>query len=187
MKLKNVLKVKTGINSSRVPIKMSNNAYTAADLEDDLMNLMDAKEPNENHKKNEPNKVTYNGQLIQSLISERTALITEDNVGKDINQNFAYFGFDEKRLDPKFLCYMFNESKEIKRQRYKLSQGSIIRKASPHTILEFDIDIPSIETQQVIGNLYGLMLKKKKITLSKVEIDEQIVLERINQFVKDNK
>jgi len=184
MKLKNILKVKTGVNSSRISNEMRKEAYTAADLEDDLLKMMSVEESKGGKDESGTNRSTYSGQLIQSLISERTALVTEDNVGKGINQNFVYFEFNKKELDPKFMCYMFNESKKIKKQRYKLSQFSIVRKSSPHMILEFNIDIPSIDVQQAVGNLYGLMLEKRMISLSKIKIDEQIVLERINQAIK---
>lgn len=186
MELKNILNVKTGINSSRMKPGETVEAYTAADLEDDLLNMTSTNHFNKNGSTDISKKETYNGELIQSLISERTAIVTENNVGKSINQNFAYFEFDETKLDPKFLCYMLNESEEIKRQRYRLSQGTIVRKASPRTIMEFDIKIPSIEIQQAVGNLYGLILAKRRVTLAKIKIDEQIVLERIKQTMKNN-
>lgn len=186
MKLKNILNIKTGINSSRMEFDEQIEAYSAANLEDDLLNMMSVKETDKNNSTNKVSKETFNGELIQSLISERTAIVTENNVGKSINQNFACFEYDEKELDPKFLCYMFNESEEIKRERYKLSQGGIVRKSSPRTIMEFDISIPSIKVQQTVGNLYGLILAKKRVSLSKMKIDEQIVLERIKQTIKDN-
>ena len=178
--LNDLVKITTGTNSSRLTNKTEKaDLYTAQDLEDDLLHIEEIQVDDGKAKSVDGTRIGSEGLVVQSLISERTAMMTEQNATKGLNQNFAYFEFNNAQIDPKYLCYMLNESEAIAAQRYRFSQGSVIRKATPMTIREFQIDLPSLDLQQAIGNLYGLMLSKKRITKEKSILEEKIMLEKI--------
>jgi restriction endonuclease S subunit len=185
MKLKNIVTIKTGLNSSRVSHNESKDLvyYSANDLEHDLSNLLANKTHELINVDSHENYLTEAGQVIQSLISQETSTISYKNSGKLINQNFVTFEFDKEVLNPEYLCYVLNQSDQVKRQRYALSQGTNIRKNSPQNIKELDIFFPTLDIQQTIGNIYALEMNLKRIELEKIFIEEQITLSKINGFI----
>lgn len=186
MKLKDLVIIKTGINSSRISNSLeTSDYYSASDLESDLPYLLTNVGSGQEKDEESNQHRTIRGQVIQSLITQKTAVVSQQNSGKIINQNFITFDFDQHTLNPKYLCYMLNQSEEIEKQKYVLSQGSVLRKSSPQTIKEFSIFYPDFEIQKQIGEIYALSLNKKRIEIERIKKEEQITLSRINKFIKN--
>ncbi|WP_125771123.1 restriction endonuclease subunit S [Companilactobacillus furfuricola] len=183
MKLKDITSIKTGLNSSRMN-DPTINYYSSNDIEFDLSHIVDSKIVNDEKYSVLDEYRAKQGSVVQSLISQETAQISAHNSGKILNQNFITFDFDDEKLDAKYLCYLLNESDEVKRQKYAVSQGSIVRKATPAMIKEFKVNLPDIQLQKDIGQVYALTLEKRRIVTEKLNIEEQLVFTEIKQLLK---
>lgn len=188
MKLEEMVTVKVGKNISRVSEihHPSSETYSYEDLTDDLDGLyLDSTSIPSNKKEDKKDvQLSSVGDVVFSFVSSKAAIVSRENAGKIINQNFAKLMIEYNQLDPTYLCYALNESKSMKKQMAISMQGSTIPKLTPAILKSLHMTLPSIETQQAIGQAY-LMLKKR-ITLAKkqAELEEKLCLEVLKKIDK---
>ena len=169
MKLKKVLSMKLGLNLSRQKDKEDIPIYTNKDMLDDLEQIEVDKPEEAIIPFEDGTHTVHSGDVVY-------------NDGKSINQNFAKIIFDDKHIDSKFICYLLNESSEIEKQKFISLQGSIIKKLSPSVIYEFDVRLPDLEQQQLIGNLYFDWLKRQALIKKEQELEDKMMKEMLNKL-----
>ena len=138
--------------------------YTPDDFEKDLHSI---------------NSVKESLGCIINLINSKCSPVSEQTAMKCITLNFLKCDFDTEKIFPWYLCYQFNEGKDLERQIKKYLQGTTlsVKKLNIKTIGELKISLPDIEKQRLIGNLYrqsiiqnDLMIKQandiKKFTMA---------------------
>src|SRR5690554_6230126 len=158
MKLEELVTVKVGRNISRLHelLHPSLKTYSYDDLTDDLDGLyLDSTSPpsDEREEKNDV-QLSSIGDVVFSFVSSKAAILSEKNSGKIINQNFAKLIIENNQLDPSYLCYALNESQAMKKQMAISMQGSTIPKLTPAILKSLHMTLPSIKTQQAIGQAY---------------------------------
>lgn len=186
MKLEDIVAVKVGVNISRLKEEeyQSLDAYSYDDLTEDLNGLfLDSKVRIESDNAiNKTNHLSQPGELIFSFVSSKAGIVSGKNKGKLINQNFAKLIIEHEQLDHCYLCYILNESHEIKRQMAISMQGSTVRKLTPITLKELELNLPSIELQQTIGKAYLSIKKRHALAKKQAEVEEKLYLEILKKL-----
>lgn len=184
MKLEKVIVMKLGLNLSRQKDKAEIPIYTNKDMLEDLAQL-DTKPPNKPVVQMEDDTHTVKaGDVVYNFINTVCGIVSPKHEGKNINQNFAKVILDEEKIDPKFLCYLLNESSEIEKQKFMSFQGTILKKLSPSMIREFDVTLPPLEVQKTIGQLYYDWLRKQALEKREQELESLVIKDVLDKMMK---
>ena len=118
------------------------------------------------------NEVKY-GDIFFTTSSETPNEVGMSSVwlGDDANiyLNSFCFGFRPKvELDPYFIAYLLR-SKKVRLKISKLAQGISRYNISKTKMMEIEINIPDIKTQNEVGRILKELHKKKQITEKQIE------------------
>lgn len=185
MRFEDIVTVKIGRNLSRGNEKHDTTliAYSYEDLILDLDGLfLDSKTSASIHDNQEANYLSNVGEVVFSFVSSKASIVSEKNQGKIINQNFAKLIFDNDLLDSSYLCYALNESRAMKKQMAISMQGSTVPKLTPAILKELEIELLSLEKQQVIGKAYFSLRKRQALAKKELELEQLLYLELLNQL-----
>ncbi|MCW1929508.1 restriction endonuclease subunit S [Bhargavaea beijingensis] len=185
MKLEDRVSVRVGRNLSRGNEKYDATliAYSYDDLTKDLDGVFIDSKPIESSRDNqdEPHLCKY-GDVVFSFVSSKAGIVSKENQGKIINQNFAKLIVDDNLIDPCYLCYSLNESPSMKKQMTISMQGSTVPKLTPAILKNLELEYPSIETQRLIGKAYFVLRKRQALAKKELELEEQLYLEILNRL-----
>lgn len=111
------------------------------------------------------------------------AYMIDSNVPNNIVITSFYFiiEVDEKIILPEFLLYLLNK-KATQYHLGKLSTGTSIPNLTISTIADFEIDVPSLEVQQMIAEFYQLTLMQAQLMERLAELQKEYNLEIINNY-----
>ena len=65
---------------------------------------------------------------------------------------------NDKVIDPRYLCFILNNSNSIKRQESAMSQGLIVRRLSTNDIKRMQIPLVMLPQQKLIGQIYAMQI-----------------------------
>ena len=163
VKLKQVSKIKVGLNSREVT-KRNNNKYTAENLEEDLLTGYKI----EGKKETTDDAITQAGDLIFSHMT--------------LSQIYLKLTIDYKMIDPWFLCFILNESQNIDHQFHKIMEGTVSKRITKNNLEDIDIDFPDINIQKKIGAIYRLYLKQTKLTEKKNKLVKKFLFTSLEKI-----
>lgn len=181
MKILEIAEINVGRNVTRIvkeDLKKST-FYTFDDLNYDLTHVTD--EYSQQDRKSRSTHVTTSGDIIFSFVGTKAAVVTEENSGKLLNQNFAKIVVDATCMDPYYFCYVVNESIGVQRQKYSVMQGSIIPKMTPAILKEITVDLPQLKKQTSIGRAYFNLCKRQYLLQRQADLEEQFFMNIIRQ------
>ncbi|ART74852.1 restriction endonuclease subunit S [Sutcliffiella horikoshii] len=183
MKLEEIVTVKIGRNLSRGTEKnnLSLVAYSYEDLIHDLEGLF-LKSKAGSHEDQRDGYLSRAGDVVFSFVSSRAAIVSDQNQGKIINQNFAKLIIEHDGLDSRYLCYALNESSSIKKQMAISMQGSTVPKLTPAILKELEFKLPTLEKQRTIGKAYFYLKKQQALAKKQAELEEQLYLEVLRKL-----
>lgn len=147
IELGSVSEIVSGFNVARLPINERDRRYSNADFEHDFyrMKLADSS-----------NSIIYRQASGSSHMS--AAILSDENKDKFISQAFSIMKVNQERLNPWYLCWLLNESKNIEKQFSIRLQGSVITRLSAQQLKQVEIALPSMDEQEKIGKLYATAL-----------------------------
>lgn len=146
MKLNDLADLEMGLNSTKFRNVSKDEIYKATDINHDL-EIGYVGIPNEENE----NKVIA-GDLVIHLMTKQATVVSLDNSGKYFPQQLVKLKIDRTRVNPWYLCYVINESTSIKHQLYQY--GAFTKSLPTKIIKGIEIDLPSIEEQESIGEIY---------------------------------
>lgn len=187
MRLEDIIEVKIGKNLSRWSEKLNSSldAYSFENLINDLDGqFLDSLKVGHPTKKNSDSYSCSYGDVVFSFVSSKASIVSHENEGKVINQNFAKLIFDYKQIDKQYLCYVLNESPAIKRQMAVGMQGSAMPKMTPAVLKALEFVYPPIEVQKKIGEAYFLTRKRMTLAKKELELEQTLYLELLNELNK---
>ncbi|GGB61838.1 restriction endonuclease subunit S [Fictibacillus barbaricus] len=185
MKLEDVVTVKIGRNLSRGTEKddLTLVAYSYEDLMHDLDGLfLDSKTFASNNEFQNDGYLSNAGEVVFSFVSSKAGIVSDQNQGKIINQNFAKLIIEHDDLDSSYLCYALNESTSMKKQMAISMQGSTVPKLSPSILKELEIELPASEKQRTIGKAYFYLRKQQALAKQQAQLEEQLYLEILRKL-----
>lgn len=177
--------IKLGLNFSRLSKeeKEGLTVYTNTDLLNDLngFNQIDIKKTRSDSIDFSTHTVCA-GDIVYSFINSICGIVGDNNSGKTINQNFAKIELKSASIDKKYLCYLLNKDKEIELEKKIAMQGSVLKKLSPASIRNFNVELPDIKRQTEIGNLYFDWMKRQALIKRQYELEDTIFSEFLNEL-----
>ncbi len=181
MKLSQIIEVKVGKNLSRGRVNSlaKDSVYNYEDLVSDLNNV--AAGLSNNNNSDDPYQVKA-GEVVYSFVSSTAGIVSKENQGKTINQNFAKLIFDESAVDGRYLCYILNKAKKMQKQITIAMQGSIIRKLTSAILKNLEIELPDLNTQQTIGQTYFQLLRRQALIKKQSILEEQVIMEMLDKM-----
>lgn len=176
------------ITESSDPAAPSYFFYTQFDLEEDLVGLSggEANIPSGSGIRKQVrtfdsvNTVSA-GDVVFSLLSGKAAIVQVQRSGHLLTQNYVMLA-PSKALDARYLVYLINESREIRRQFHITQQGSSVMKYTLAQVSSLELPpFPPLEKQALIGELYFNQLKLAALKKRAAGLETALVLAAIRE------
>lgn len=124
--------------------------------------------------------------IVIGLASGKAMVIERERSDKLVLSNFAVLRIkDTDKVDPYYLCWVINEDSTFSKKITALFQSSsrvfIILLSD---LKEITIDVPPIEIQQTIGQIYDLSRRITRLNHSKDELSKKIIYQQISNLNK---
>lgn len=189
MKLSELLELVSGTPQFRI-VEVSNpkapvfTYYTQTDLNDDLVGIISSNVDNKQVRTNDKVSTLSSGDVLFSLITGKATIVGKEHEGYLYTQNYVKLLHGEK-IDSKFLVYLMNESKAIRKQLMLGLQGSLVLKYTLTQLRDLEIKkIPSIDKQKIIGQVYFNQLRLKALRNRVAELESKIKLAELEEVSK---
>lgn len=159
-KLKEIAHISSGLNSAELKKKFDNpDLYTNDDIElDYYQGYWD------DHYQVDDGKATISaGDLIINTMTDRVTVVSPLSEGKMMPQYVLRLGLDSSKAYAWYLCYVLNESESVKRQLHNTMEGTVLRRVTAANIRNLVIQLPDIQTQRKIGDLYRSVLIQTRL------------------------
>lgn len=186
MKLNELVELVSGTPQFRI-VEVSNpkapvfTYYTQTDLNDDLVGIISSDVDNKQVRTNDKVSTLSTGDVLFSLITGKTTIVRKEHEGYLYTQNYVKLLHAED-IDSKFLVYLMNESKAIRKQLMLGLQGSLVLKYTLTQLRDLEIKkIPSIDKQKIIGQVYFNQLRLKALRNRVTELEAKIRLAELEE------
>lgn len=176
MKLQNFIKLQNGVNTSRVKKDVSN-FYDFDDFRDDL-NLATEYQNSDSQE----DTLTHEGQMLFSIVNGNSTIVSKENVGKVIRDSFIKVNVDTKKIYPWYLCYVINESDEVKKAKYVNNQGIRFTRFSTSFFRDIDLKLPDMDKQKSVGDLYKIALNNYYLEEQEVKNNRDAILNNLSKM-----
>lgn len=151
-----------GINPTRAEKQFDKqviNYYDQPSFEADYNHVNDIAEA-EDKIFSQNNAALNAGDIIISNALRLAALVGKNNVGKVLSLNFTKILLDSDHLDKRYFLFLFNDFKDVSRQKERGSQGSgVVQRIPLRALGEILIPFVPLADQQKIGAIYTERLK----------------------------
>lgn len=155
--------------------------YSQTDLTDDLMGIISKNANNKQVRTNDKVNTLCHGDVVFSLITGIVAMVRKEHQGYIYTQNYVKL-LPSHYIDSKFLVYLINENKIIKKQFVVGLQGSEVLKYTLRQLKELEIaKIPSIDKQKIIGQVYFNQLRREALRNRVADLETKIILDRLEE------
>ena len=189
MKLSKLVELVSGTPQFRI-VEVSNpkapvfTYYTQTDLNDDLVGIISSDVDNKQVRTNDKVSTLSSGDVLFSLITGKATVVRKEHEGYLYTQNYVKL-LHGKDIDSKFLVYLMNESKAIRKQLMLGLQGSLVLKYTLTQLRDLEIKkIPSIDRQKIIGQVYFNQLRLKALRNRVTELEAKIRLAELEEVSK---
>lgn len=186
MKLSELVELVSGTPQFRI-VEVSNpkapvfTYYTQTDLNDDLVGIISSDVDNKQVRTNDKVSTLSTGDVLFSLITGKATIVRKEHEGYLYTQNYVKLLHAED-IDSKFLVYLMNESKAIRKQLMLGLQGSLVLKYTLTQLRDLEIKkIPSIDRQKIIGQVYFNQLRLKALRNRVTELEAKIRLAELEE------
>ena len=186
MKLSELVELVSGTPQFRI-VEVSNpkapvfTYYTQTDLNDDLVGIISSDVDNKQVRTNDKVSTLSTGDVLFSLITGKATIVRKEHEGYLYTQNYVKLLHAED-IDSKFLVYLMNESKAIRKRLMLGLQGSLVLKYTLTQLRDLEIKkIPSIDKQKIIGQVYFNQLRLKALRNRVTELEAKIRLAELEE------
>lgn len=155
--------------------------YSQTDLTDDLVGIISRTVNNKQVRTNDKLNTLCDGDVVFSLITGIATIVRKEHEGYIYTQNYVKL-LPSHKIDSKFLVYLINENKIIKKQFVLGLQGSKVLKYTLKQLKELEIPkIPSIDKQKIIGQVYFNQLRLQTLRNRAAELETKIRLSKLEE------
>lgn len=185
MKLKKIVKIDAGKPVSRVAQDIkgapSYYFYTQENLENDLIGFSDDIDENKIIRSSKKIDLTQAGDVLFSLVSGTAAIVQKLHENFYYSQNFVLIK-PKTKIDPKFLVYLLNENRDVRRSLNFDLQGSLVMKYTVRALKDATLPkLPDLEKQKAIGEIY--FAQQRIRALKKRSADNESIV-RMHELVE---
>lgn len=122
------------------------------------------------------------GDVVYNVVTSTAAIVSPQNQGKRLNQNIAKMTLTTGQIDPRYLCYAINESKDIQKQMAAIGQGTVKRILTSAMLGEITITFPDLATQEMIGDAYFKVNRRQYLASLELERQKKVYLEILKKI-----
>lgn len=122
------------------------------------------------------------GDVLYNVVTSTAAIVSPQNEGKRLNQNIAKLTLTTGQIDPRYLCYAINESKDIQKQMAAIGQGTVKRILTPAMLGEITITYPDLATQERIGATYFKVNRRQYLASLELTLQKKVYLEILKKI-----
>lgn len=147
--------------------------YSQNDLEDDRSGVVSGVTERKQVRTRDAVHTLSAGDVVFSLITGQAAMVGTGHAGFLYTQNYIKM-IPCQRLNKRFLVYLLNEDRFIRKQLAMGLQGSAVLK---YTLQQLKVlvlgELPALEQQEIIGTVYfnQLRLRALKHRVAELEMD----------------
>jgi len=181
-----LVRLSAGVSQFRVSETTDKNAecyllYNQLDMQEDLVGIY-ADDSNQKRVRTlDKVSLLQEGDVIFSLISGDTTLVSEKHAGCFHTQNYIKLTPIEE-LDKKFLVYYINEHPKVRKHLQLGLQGSNVIKYTSKQLGDLEIaDLPPIDIQRQLGELYFNQLRLRALKERVGFSETAIVLDKLRE------
>ena len=158
--------------------------YSQTELTDDLVGITSEDVKNKQVRTNDKVNTLCDGDVVFSLITGIATIVSKEHEGYLYTQNYVKL-LPSHNIDSKFLVYLINESKTIKKQFMVGLQGSQVLKYTLKQIKELEMPkIPSVDKQKIIGQVYFNQLRLQALRNRVAELETTIRLAKLEEVME---
>lgn len=155
--------------------------YSQTELTDDLVGITSEDVKNKQVRTNDKVNTLCGGDVVFSLITGIATIVSKEHEGYLYTQNYVKL-LPSHNIDSKFLVYLINESKTIKKQFMVGLQGSQVLKYTLKQLKELEMPkIPSVDKQKNIGQVYFNQLRLQALRNRVAEFETTIRLAKLEE------
>ena len=155
--------------------------YSQTDLTDDLVGIISNDIDNKQVRTNDKVNTLCNGDVVFSLITGIATLVRKEHEGYIYTQNYVKL-IPGHNIDSKFLVYLINENKTIRKQLMMGLQGSQVLKYTLRQLKELEIpEIPIKDKQKIIGQVYFNQIRLQALRKRAAELETAIILSKLEE------
>lgn len=160
--------------------------YGQQDIEDDLVGIeSDGADDHKQVRTFDKVSTLRQGDVVFSLISGRSTIVGVNHQGYLYTQNYVKL-VTNGEVDSKYLVYLLNENKFIRKQFQMGLQGSQVLKYTLKQLKELELlGLPTIGAQRIIGELYFNQLRLEALKNRVANMETTIILEKLREVVEN--
>lgn len=155
--------------------------YGQSDLDDDLVDIVSSNVDSKQVRTQDKVNTLCTGDVVFSLISGTSTLVRKVHEGYLYTQNYVKL-IPNENVDSKYLVYLLNEDKSIKKQFLMGLQGSQVLKYTLKQVKELELpELPSTRKQQMIGEVYFNQLRLQALRNRAANSETIIILAKLEE------
>ncbi len=159
------------------------NYYSQTDLADDLVGIISKDVERKKVRTNDKVNTLCYGDVVFSLITGIASIVSKEHEGYIYTQN--YIKLLHSNIDSKFLVFLINENKTIRKQFAVGLQGSQVLKYTIKQLRELEIHkIPALEKQKIIGQVYFDQLRLEALKNRAAKLETKIILSMLEEEIE---
>jgi len=130
--------------------------------------------------------ITREGMVLVNLTGHRAVSVRTEHTGKLVPSNFAIIE-PKKNLDATYLEWYLNEHPFCRKQLQISTQGTTVAALSIQMLRFLQVELPSMNQQQTIGNMNRILDRKKRLVNERVQLEGQLVKYLSLGYLKEEK
>lgn len=118
------------------------------------------------------------GDVVINNMNQRAAIVSLENQGMLLTGNFFKVEFLNHQVDKRYFVYLYNENREVSKEKNKQLQGStVVQKLTKSGLNSLLLPIVSLEEQQEIGQIYLKLQQLKKKMYQQINNLDQFTIQ----------
>ncbi|RYL94278.1 restriction endonuclease subunit M [Sporolactobacillus sp. THM7-4] len=155
------------------------NFYSQIDLSDDLVGMVSLDNENKQIRTSDKVNTLCAQDVVFSLTSGTASMVREVHKNYLYTQNYVKLD-PRNNIDSKYLVYLLNEDKTIRKQLMRGLQGSQVMKYTLKQLKDLEIPKPpSFEKQKKIGDVYFKQLRLQALRNRVAQSETAILFKRL--------
>lgn len=132
--------------------------------------------------------IAKENDILVGLASGKAMKVSKEDDGCVVLSNFIRIRLkDIEKIDPDFICWIFNENLDTQKYFASQTQGSARVSIIPLSFIKcLNVDLISFEQQKKIGRIYQLQKEKVKLVLKKEKIKSAIIGKELFEIYKNH-
>jgi len=160
--------------------------YSQTDLIDDLTGTESSSNDSKQIRTSDKLHLLKCNDIVFSLISGTASIVTGVHHNYLYTQNYVKIA-PNNTIKSKYLVYLINEDKAVRRQLSQSLQGSQVLKYTLRQVNDLELpQLPTLEKQKLIGDIYFKQLRVQMLRKRVAKADTLIKLQNLKEAINND-